>query len=570
MTLSYPVKEFVFVKIIQKFLCIAVFTLALLGVVLWLTPQPATPLPQFVIQAPDASAQKISIYDAGDGNYYVFLPSYARMEELTVSLPRFHDYALEETLLSDGMTCGDFGTDTPYDFSVDHREVASLRFCSSANVATMYVDTVSGSMKYLHQNKEHKETASLALYTADGQLQYSHSRISLSGRGNASWEYDKRPYTVTLPSDHAMLDMPAAAKWILLANAADETNLNNKLMLDLAKNVGLRWTPECRWVDLYLNGEYSGLYLLAEKVEVHPNRVDLDPGDFLCRIDLEERWSTLSSPFLTEGGRTVEVCYPRIPAAGQPEAIRSRVNELEQTILSGEDLSRSDVLDLDSWVRRYLIDEISANIDADLASSYFYSREGKIWAGPLWDYDMTLGNFPRNQDPHAFIAKNLYKSDSLVSPFYGALYENPSFYSRMVELYRTEFVPQLQMMQDGGIDRLIEHIADASRCNSIRWRTMYDNLTADVVHSPEALKDYFSRRIRFLDSAWLEGTRYCTVQFESRPGSAYRSVSVKQGRLLETPYINTDTTVWVDSETGEVFDFSQSVTADRILSKQDS
>ena len=554
-------------KIIQKFLCIAVFTLVLLGVVLWLTPQPVTPLPQFVIQAPDSSVQNIAIYDAGDGNYYVFLPSYARMEDLTVSSLRSHIYALEETVLTDGMSCGDFATETPYVFSVDHRETATLRFCRSANVATMYVDTVSGSMKYLHQNKDHKEAAALALYTADGQLQYSDSRISMSGRGNASWEYDKRPYTITLSADHAMLDMPAAAKWVLLANAADETNLNNKLMLDLASAVGLEWTPQCRWVDLYLNGEYSGLYLLAEKVEVHPNRLDLDPGDFLCRIDLEERWPTLSNPFLTDGGRTVEVSYPEIPAAGQPEAIRSLVNQLEQVILSGEDLSNCGILDLDSWVRRYLIDEISANIDADLASSYFYFREGTIRAGPLWDYDMTLGNFPRNQDPHAFIAKNLYKSDSLVSPFYSALYGNPSFYNRMVELYRAEFVPRLQQLLDGGIDRQIAFIADASRCNSLRWRTMYDNLTADVVHSPEALKDYFSRRVRFLDSAWLEGIPYCTVQFESRPGSAYRTVSVEQGGLLQTPYINIETTVWVDPETGEPFDFRQPVTSDRILSK---
>ena len=181
---------------------------------------------------------------------------------------------------------------------------------------------------------------------------------------------------------------------------------------------------------------------------------------------------------------------------------------------------------------------------------------------------MTLGNYPRNQDPCAFIAKNPEKSDSLHSPFYDALYRNAAFYSRMIQLYRSEFLPVLQEMLDGEIDMLAAWIHDASQSNRLRWRTMYDNLPADVVHTPSALKDYFSRRVDFLNSAWLEGKVYCTLQFESTPGSAYKSVSVEKGRCLESAYINTETTVWVDASTGEIFDFRQPVVADRILTKQ--
>ena len=558
-------------KRIQKYLYILAFTVVLLGIAIWGTPKSGSSLPRFLVRDPNTSrARSVSVFDAGNGNYYVFLPSYAELSQVTLSSTDGALFSVDEIPLSEGMDLGHFALETPYVFSLDQQEMGALWFFRSANVATMYLDTVSGDMTHLHQDKENKETASVTLYSTDGEILYSDARGSLTGRGNVTWEYDKRPYTLTLSGEASLLDMAPATKWVLLANAADETNLNNKLILDLAKEMDFPWTPDCQWVDLYLNGEYSGLYLLTEKVEVHENRLDLDTGagDFLCRIDLNERWSGLNHPFVTGAGRTVEISAPEILGPGTRTVMEGLVREMEQQLLSGADLEDSALLDLDSWVRRYLVDEIFANIDADLASCYFYYSEGRIYAGPLWDYDMTLGNYPRNQDPWAFIAKNAKKSDTLSSPYYSALYGNASFHSRMVELYRTEFAPALQKLLDSEIDRLTELIRKASQSNSLRWRSMYDNLPADVVHTPSGLKDYLSSRVAFLNSAWLDSRPYCTIQFESSPGSAYKSVSVEKGRLLESAYINTETVLWVDSETGEVFDFSQPVTEDRILSKQ--
>ena len=557
-------------KNIRKYLYIVVCTAVLLCIVAAVSPEPEMPLPHFLVQSPEAAEkQEISMYSPGDGNYYVFLPSYTSMDLVTISLPSNHFFSLGDSALTDGMTCGDFVLETPYLFTVDDQQTAVLWFYQSANVPAMYIDTVSGNMKYLHQNKDHEENASIMLYTEVGKADYFSEVGVLSGRGNVTWEYDKRPYTLTLSADDSLLDMAPAKKWVLLANAADETNLNNKLILDLAARVGRQWTPDSRWVDLYLNGEYSGLYLLIEKVEVQPERLNLDSssGDFLCRIDLDSRWSTLRNPLLTEAGRTVEISYPQILSEGMPDEIKARVSQLEQAIFSGENLRESPILDLDSWVRRYLIDEISANIDADLASSYFYYSGGTIYAGPVWDYDMTLGNAPRNQDPCAFIAKNAWKSNTFHSPYYDALYKNESFYNRMLEIYRMEFVPELQKLLSSDLDAYISHLQQASQCNSLRWRSMYDNLPANVVHTPAALKDYFSRRIRFLDSVWLENTEYCTVQFESSPGSSYLNFSVRHGHVLETPYVNAEI-IWVDSVTGDVFDFHQPIVRDRILTRQ--
>ena len=556
-------------KIFQKYLWILAFTLGLLLVAAFPASDRSTPLPRFVIPgSEDAQDQVISIFDDEKGNYYVFLPSYTDLAQVTIQQISNQLYTLDETVLFNGMTCGNFLLETPYAFTVNHEYVATFRFYQSANVATMYVDTVSGNMEYLHSDKIHRENAALSLYTADGEYNCYDPLITLNGRGNSTWEYDKRPYTMTLSADASLLDMAPAKKWILLANAIDETNLNNKLFLDLGKKMELTWTPDSQWVDLYLNGEYSGLYLLTEKVDVHENRLSLDSsaGEFLCNVSPVYRWSELDNPFLSEAGRAVDITYPKNTTASQLSEIEYRVNQMEAEILSGKDLRESSVIDLDSWVRQYLIDEISANIDADLASSYFYYSQDKIFAGPLWDYDMALGNSPRNHDPHALIASTYKKSRTKTSMYYHALYNNASFYSRMIEIYVTEFLPELQRLEDTGIDAYIAFIEKAAQSNDLRWRSVYDNLYADVVHTPSALKDYFSKRLAFLNSAWLDNTPYCTVQFEpAYSGASYWTVCVEKGGYFQSSYIDTESTVWIDSETGEIFDFSQPIVNDMVF-----
>jgi len=236
-------------------------------------------------------------------------------------------------------------------------------------------------------------------------------------------------------------------------------------------------------------------------------------------------------------------------------------------------LVHSEILDLDSWVRRYLIDEISGNIDSDLTSSFFYYSDGMFYAGPIWDYDMAFGNSLRNQEPCAFIAKNRNKSYTSMSPYYSTLYANESFYQRLTEIYRTEFFPILQKMIQHDIDYLIHFISPASEMNSIRWRPMYDHWKEsmedlDVVLDSAALKSYFIRRIEFLNRAWLENKDYCTVQFESAPGALYWNISVEKGRCLETSYMNLVDMVWVDMETEKPVDFHSPIMEDLVVKLQ--
>lgn len=515
---------------------------------------------------------EISLYEAEDRNSYIFLPSCAEMEQLTIHLDAWMDISLGGITLYDGFSCGIFSLDTPYQLEINGKFLTTLRFYQSANVPAMYIETASGSMEYIHKDIDYKESATISLYTADGCLDYTTDSSTVKGRGNASWDNPKKPYALTLPPDANLLNMGGSSNWILLANAFDETNLNNKLVFHIANQVFPNWTPDCAYVDLYLNGKYNGLYLLAEKIEIQNNRlaIDADAGDFLCKVDLYTRWNTLRNPFVSASGRTVEITAPRDPSELARLEIETLVNQMEQTLLSGNDLISADNLDLDSWVRRYLIDEISGNIDSDFASSYFYYSNGVFYAGPVWDYDITFGNSNRNQFPKAFIANSLRKTVTMNSPYYHALYQNPSFYNRVCELYRTEFLPILQQLIDGQIEAQAAEIAAATEMNSLRWKTMFQELQVNgnvLPKTAESLLDYISERTRFLNDAWINQIPYSTIQFQIGQTAYYRSISMPTGTLLEIDKIDTVNQVWFHDTTGEPMGFLQLITENAVLTQ---
>lgn len=516
---------------------------------------------------------KLSIYESEEGNLYVFLPSYAQMERLEIVVPKGVDASLGDITLTDGMNCESFALETPYAYRVDGRYIAELLFYRSANIATMFVETATGSMEKIHEDKNYSEPALIRIISEDGEVECYDRNALLEGRGNATWSNEKRPYLMKFSSEKSLFDMGLATKWVLLANAYDETNLNNKIVLDLAKQTGLEWSPDCVYIDLYLNGEYNGLYLLVEKVETGASRLDIDVqnGDFLCKIDLEDRWPTLINPVKTNAGRTVEISEPKAIDEERKDELLGYINQMEEILLSDADLNTIDSFDLDSWVRRYLIDEISANIDSDLVSSYFYYSDGIFYAGPIWDYDMTFGNCDRNQNPISFMAKNRYKSDTFITPYYASLYTNESFYKRMTEVYKTEFLPLLNQLVETELPRLEDEIQAASRINSIRWCSMYDSpqdRNGDSIRTVDELEIYLERRIAFLSDAWLNGTEYCTVQFEEVDGNCYWNISVRKGDRLETTYMDIENTTWINNNTGAIFDFSEPILTDMILTKQ--
>lgn len=496
---------------------------------------------QLQIENKDGTTIQISSWINEEGEHYLFLPSFCELSDL----------------------------------KFDSRK---LNIVQSEHVASLFINTESGSMDAIHQDKNYRESVEVALYTADGELNHSTTKASLKGRGNTTWElFDKKPYQLKLDTAADLLEMGAGKKWILLANAFDETNLRNKLIFDIARENDFVYAPESQFVDLYLNGEYRGLYLLAERVEFGKERLNVEADEkYMCNFELAVRWDSLDNAFLTEFGRAVEVREPDKPTNEEFERISEIVQQMENAILEpNENLILSDVIDLDSWVYKYLFDEIMENGDADIASSYFYYANGKIYAGPLWDYDNTLGVSTRNQNPSTFLAKSEYTYVNHGTPYHDALYEREEFYERMVELYQKTMLPVIQLKLQEGLREEEKFILKATEMNCIRWAKAFEEQNAEITNA-EGIIDYLEKRIAFLNTAWLEGMEYYTIQFEpyvldmyATEESSAGSYAVKAGECF-TEYAVVEqaakeNAVWIDYETGEIFDPNQAITRNMTL-----
>lgn len=150
---------------------------------------------------------------------------------------------------------------------------------SCTGTATMYLDTESGSMAAVDadETKQTSETARFVVCTPDGLVD-SSGECRVSGRGNSTWTMKKRPYNVNLTDKKSVLGMEACKKFCLLANVFDHTNLLDRVSAQLAISLGMRDTPQGEFVNLYLNGQYNGLYYLSERVRtggsVHIKKLD--------------------------------------------------------------------------------------------------------------------------------------------------------------------------------------------------------------------------------------------------------------------------------------------------------
>ena len=153
-------------------------------------------------------------------------------------------------------------------------------------------DPVNEGRAFIENCERHvnRTTGSMAIIAQDGTVDHADKLRQIRGRGNGTWGNEKKPYQIKLENRADLLktgnEEERARTWVLLAEAGDRTLLHNRLAFDLALELGMETTSHSEYVDLYYDGEYRGVYLLAEKVEINEGRID--------ELDYEkliERWN---------------------------------------------------------------------------------------------------------------------------------------------------------------------------------------------------------------------------------------------------------------------------------------
>lgn len=503
-----------------------------------------------------------------EGDSYIFLPSYAGNtisittyrsdggNAIFVSSSRDDIGKSVSTSFSLDLTSSDVTTrdgswvvyvrenqsDTPTKLIIMH----------SANVGSLFLesaDKYGRGRAYVEESPDHSVGAdgkTYALVETDGSV-ISGDLAQIKGRGNSTWTMDKRPYQIKLSKKASLVDGTkgnASKKWVLLANYADPTLLRNSIILNTAYELGLTSTPQCRTIDLYYDGEYRGTYLLAEKVEVGKGRVDINEientssngadtttlplsrsinsygnefqyvsglkqaknntGGYLLEMDFyyqgERSWFAVQA-----GGRTYHIVLK-----SPEDATESQVRYISEYVQAQINALSTDSLgsfDLDSLARTFLVEEFAKNVDyIRHSSTYMYKDKDSsaLVSGPVWDFDLALGNDPEN---------NCDNPKGFASTGYAFFQHNAAFRKQVRKVFNNELKPLIQKTilgegAQGGlaaISTLAENVSASQKMNQIIWPSFSTNPYQIVPQSTydgnvKVLEVWISQRLAWLDS----------------------------------------------------------------------
>lgn len=229
----------------------------------------------------------------------------------------------------------------------------------------------------------------------DGNDFHRYENVELKGRGNSTWGQPKSPFQIKFDQKVDLFGMGKAKKWVLLANYFDKSNLRNDAAFYLERLLGEKYALEGRFVELYIDGEYQGVYYLAEKVEIGKARVDLkDPYGVV--VELENLHADQENCYRTNDGTCLALHDAVVDANAEAamEDFREDFDELEMVAKEGDYERVKELADVESLAIYYLLSEFTVNPDA-YASSYYFYKDGEgdvIHAGPGWDFDLAMSN----------------------------------------------------------------------------------------------------------------------------------------------------------------------------------
>lgn len=469
-----------------------------------------------------------------DGAKYLFLPASADLTKLSLTVTTTPES--DKVLLT-----GDKGT-AYLQGTVDltavaaanadgYREITAsvgkgadtltFRVMQASGLPTLYLtsaDSANRGLAYVDGSKNNVVTdAAMALIAANGTSIYNGGLKQIKARGNSTFTYaEKKSYQIKLAEPSDLLGKQEQVKtWVLLASYFDATQMHDKLIKDLAAELGLAYTASCDWVNLYYDGEYRGVYLLSEKNSVGATSVAItdmeqayerlntgygtdmttalaensygqqyqytkdlkEPenitGGYLIELN-HDMWDEASG-FKTRQGVAFNVKSPEWCGDSAMKYISEYYQAFEDAVYATDDTGAYtgyntgtgkyfyDYVDMASLVKVFLLQELALNCDGFISSVYFYKdADGIMYAGPIWDQDMTFGT-GWNKTNGAEIVDYHYLAQALI--------QIPAFKDAVVEYYNSEFAPAVRrwLGEDGVISRQYALLKNSAAMNYTLW-----------------------------------------------------------------------------------------------------
>lgn len=394
----------------------------------------------------------------------------------------------------------------------------TVRIMQATSLPTIYLtstDAKTQGRSYVDSSKQNTTTAALKMIDADGR-EISTGIKELKARGNSTFTYAaKKSYQMKLETASDLLQNGENVKtWVLLANYFDATLMHDKLFKDMAAALGMPYTASCDWVNLYYDGEYRGVYLLSEKNAVKDTGINItdleaayedlnpaygtnmststgtnayggsytyttgltDPTDITggYLLELNHNAPDEVNGFVTKQGKGVNVKSPEWCGDAAMKYISEYYQAFENAVyatdgngnytgINEDGKHYYDYVDRDSLVKIFLLQELALSPDGFISSLYFYKdANGIMYAGPIWDQDMTLGTgwskyiSPDTTDYH-------YLADALI--------RIPDFREAVIAYYNETFAPQANALiaENGTIYGYASHLTDSAEMNFVLW-----------------------------------------------------------------------------------------------------
>ena len=356
-------------------------------------------------------------------------------------------------------------------------------------------DIKAGSKETKYEDNE--------LVLSNNNQTISYSNLQIEGRGNTTWSYDKRSYQIKFKDKTDLLGMGKARKWVLISNYIDPTSMRSDIAFTIAEMIGEEYSTRGEFVNLYFDGEYEGLYYLLHKIEIDKNSVDIksDDGVIFELDNIHSEDEIIHESYF--GDYLVMKDMVSIDDRNKNEIINQFLNdytEFEKALEKKDYVKVDKIIDIDSFAKYYLINDFTNNPDAYSSSFYLYKNDdGKICAGPVWDFDFAFGNKEWVWRVDDEFLSPVGSDKNISSRMIRYLINMPGFKERVKELFKQKMANNENVLMNK-IKERVKRIKDDILINNEKWEI------GNFEIKYEELLDWIEKRYNYLEKEYSNET----------------------------------------------------------------
>lgn len=320
----------------------------------------------------------------------------------------------------------------------------------------------------------------VSISNTDYKYELTNCVGKIKGRGNSTWDMPKKPYKLKFDNKIDLFGNGSAKTWTLIANYCDPSLARNFLAYEMGRLLGSDFCTTTQNIELFLNGEYQGVYLVCEQNEVAKNRVEIDKTYDTTNtgylLELDERApeeGVENKDWFALNNKTYAIKSPDPEESTFNEEfvnfIKEYLTQCYNAIIDKDIVKTTELIDLESFVKSYIVNEIMNCLDVGRFSFYLLKdKDGKLKSGPIWDYDISSGNYNyRIDNPDSSWSTIWAKKDNV---WYDGLLEMPDFKS-LVEEYLGQYYNDLKNTINSCVDFLKANAMSFNR-NFQKWQTL--------------------------------------------------------------------------------------------------